>query len=123
MSGLISRIVQLTHYFTDCIVAPPTITKQPTSKTVSVLQNVTFICEAEGFRVKYKWKRHGTIRSASTSQSRLTITQIVPSDAGHYVCIVRTEGGKVAFRIATLTVNGKITVYVCVLHTWYMLSF
>ncbi|XP_065918161.1 basement membrane-specific heparan sulfate proteoglycan core protein-like isoform X2 [Dysidea avara] len=86
-------------------IAPPTITKQPTSKTVSVLQDVTFICEADGFRVKYKWKRHGTIRSASTSQSRLTITQIVPSDAGHYVCIVRTEGGKVAFRIATLTVN------------------
>jgi len=91
-----------------CKVAPAKITVQPTNKTVAVLDDVTLTCVAEGFDVTYEWRHNGTTPSASTSQPAITITQVVPSDAGHYVCIASTEGGKDVSQRATLTINGEI---------------
>ena len=91
----------------DCIVAPAKITVQPINKTITVLEDVKFTCIAEGFDVTYEWRHNGTTLNANTSQSGLTITQVVPSDAGHYVCIASTGGGKDVSQSATLTINGE----------------
>ena len=89
-------------------VPPPNIIIQPISRRIAVLDNVTLICKAEGFEVTYKWRHNGTTANANTSQSGLAITQVVPSDAGHYVCIASTEGGKDVSQRATLTIKGEI---------------
>jgi len=88
------------------VVPPPSIIIQPISKRIAVLDNVTLTCIAEGFNVTYEWRHNGIAPSTNISQPVLTITQVVPSDAGHYVCIASTEGGKDFSKSVTLTVKG-----------------
>ena len=87
------------------------ITRQPTNQMITVLQNVTFICEAKGFEVEYEWKRHiGSItgrKFTSRRRSTLTISRAIPSDRDQYYCVAMTEGGYAFSNNVTLTVNGK----------------
>ena len=60
----------------------------------------------------FSWTHNGTsITGSSTTgdTSILTITSVRNSDAGSYVCTVRSESVSVMSRTATLTVYGMLT--------------
>ena len=64
----------------------------------------------------FSWTHNGTsITGSSTTgdTSILTITSVRNSDAGSYVCTVRSGSVSVMSRTATLTVYGKILKSVC----------
>ena len=82
------------------------ITRQPTYKNITALQDVTFTCEAKGFMVLYEWKRHNG-RVTGGRQSNLTISGATPLDEDQYYCVAMTEGGYVFSNNATLIVNGE----------------
>ena len=86
------------------------ITRQPTNKMITALQDVTFTCEAIGFNVKYEW-RHRKNNSVIGKQSKLTIPRPTPLDEGKYFCVVMTEGGYRFSKNITLKVNGKNVKY------------
>ena len=90
-------------------VAPPRIIVHPDSKSVSVLEDVTLTCEAEGVEVKYKWRRHnGIIRSDIIDQRNLTIHQFIPSDEDQYYCVATNIGGTNVSKNSRLAINGEI---------------
>ena len=89
-----------------CIVAPPTITKQPTNITIKALEHATFICEASGFEVKYEWKCHNN-NNIIGNQSSLTISEATPLDEDQYYCVAMTEGGYDFSNNVTLRVDGE----------------
>ena len=82
------------------------ITRQPTNKMITALQDVTFTCEVKGFEVKYEWKRHNG-RVTGKTQSTLTISRATPLDSDQYYCVAMTEGGYAFSNNVTLTVNGE----------------
>ena len=82
------------------------ITRQPTNKMITALQDVTFACEAKGFEVKYEWNRHNG-RVARGERSTLTISRVTPLDSDQYYCVAMTEGGYVYSNNVTLTVDGE----------------
>ena len=82
------------------------ITRQPTNKMITALQDVTFTCEAIGLEVKYEWKRHNG-RVTRGKQSTLTISEATPLDSDQYYCVAMTEGGYAFSNNVTLTVEGK----------------
>ena len=82
------------------------ITIQPTSRSKTALEDVTFTCEAIGFEVQYEWKRHsGNVTGGR--QSSLTISRATPLDEDQYYCVAMTEGGYDFSNNVTLIVNGK----------------
>ena len=81
------------------------ITRQPTNKMITALQDVTFTCEAKGFEVKYEWKRHSG--RVTGGNSTLTISEATPLDSDQYYCVAMTEGGYAFSNNVTLTVNGE----------------
>ena len=83
------------------------ITRQPTNKMITALQDITFICRAKGFYVKYEWKRHNG-RVTIGKQSTLTIPRATPLDSDQYYCVAMTEGGYAFSNNVTLTVDGEI---------------
>ena len=95
------------------------ITTQPTNQMITALQNVTFTCEAEGFDVKYEWKRHNGSVTGSTvtgrRRSTLAISRATPLDEDQYYCVAMTEGGYAFSNNVTLTVNGKDDTTSCIL--------
>ena len=82
------------------------ITRQPISKTITALQDVTFTYEAKGFEVKYEWRRHRNSRVIGR-QSTLTISRATPLDSDQYYCVVMTEGGYAFSNNVTLIVDGE----------------
>ena len=82
------------------------ITRQPTNKMITALQDVTFTCEAKGFEVKYEWRRHRN-SSVIGRQSTLTISEATPLDSDQYYCVAMTEGGYAFSNNVTLTVDGE----------------
>ena len=93
------------------------ITRQPTNKMITALQDVAFTCEAKGFGVKYEWKRHNG-RVTGGKQSTLTISRATPLDSDQYYCVAMTEGGYAFSNNVTLTVDGKIKL---ILLVWLLL--
>ena len=82
------------------------ITRQPINERISILQDVTFTCEAKGFGVEYEWKRYsGSVTGGG--QSSLTISEATPLDEDQYYCVAMTEGGYAFSNNVTLTVDGK----------------
>ena len=82
------------------------ITRQPTNKMITALQDVTLTCEAKGFEVKYEWKRHRN-NSVIGRQSTLTISEATPLHSDQYYCVAMTEGGYAFSNNVTLTVDGE----------------
>jgi len=74
--------------------------------SVVALQNVIFTCEAEGFNVRYEWRRHNSSGNIG-GKSSLTITKATPPDEDQYYCIAMTEGGKVFSNNVTFNVDGE----------------
>ena len=81
------------------------ITRQPTNKMTTALQDVTFTCKAKGFEVKYEWKRHNG--RVTGRNSTLTISEATPLHSDQYYCVAMTEGGYAFSNNVTLTVNGE----------------
>jgi len=65
-----------------------------------------FTCEAEGFKVRYEWKRHNNSGSVER-QSSFNITRATPPDEDQYYCIAMTGGGYVFSNNVTLSVDGE----------------
>ena len=82
------------------------ITRQPTNKMITALQDVTFTFITKGFEVMYEWKRHNG-RVSDGKQTTLTISKATPLDEDQYYCVAMTEGGYVFSNNVTLTVDGK----------------
>ena len=82
------------------------ITRQPTNKTTTALQDVTFTCVAKGFKVTYQWN-HDNSQISGEKESTLTISGATPLDEGQYYCVAMTEGGYASSNNVTLTVDGE----------------
>ena len=81
-------------------------TVKPNNGIIIALQNVTFICKAKGFEVKYEWKQHKN-NNIIGRQSTHTISRVTPLDEDQYYCVAMTEGGYAFSNNVTLTVDGK----------------
>ena len=81
-------------------------TIKPNNGMITALQDVTFMCEAKGFKVTYQWKRHKN-RDVIGEQSTLTISEATPLDQDQYYCVAMTEGGYAFSNNVTLTVDGE----------------
>jgi glucose/arabinose dehydrogenase len=86
--------------------APPTITMQPSSRTVAPGASVTFSVRASGTGpLRYQWQRNGGNVSGATAQD-YTVPSVVLSDNGaRFRAIVRNDFGSVTSREAVLTVS------------------
>ena len=82
------------------------ITRQPTNKMITALQDVTFTFEAKGFNVQYEWKHHRNINIIGR-RSTLIISRATPLDSDQYYCVAMTEGGYAFSNNVTLTVDGE----------------
>ena len=76
--------------------------------------------------VTFSWTHNGTSISGSSTTgdtSILTITRVSNSDAGTYVCTVRSESASVMSNTASLTVYGMICVEGIFHVLWNMLLY
>lgn len=94
-----------------CMAAPtPTITQQPQSQSASVDSTIEFTVTAEGQSpLNYYWSLNATNvtdgpRISGASTSTLTISGVLPQDAGYYQVIVSNRHDTATSDIAVLTV-------------------
>ena len=67
----------------------------PSSQSVEVTRDATFttmVTSMGSNNFTYQWRHNGTIISGETG-NRLTITDVMESDSGHYKCIVTNQFG------------------------------
>ena len=85
--------------------APPLITTEPQSQTVTVGQDASFSVVAGGTApLSYQWSLNGTALSGGAS-SVLTLTNVQTTDAGSYTVVVTNPVGSATSAVATLTVT------------------
>ena len=78
-----------------CCVGFLVVTVLPSSQSVEVTHNATFITMVSGMRSNifiYQWKHNGTIINGKTGDT-LMITDVMESDSGQYECIVTNQFG------------------------------
>lgn len=86
-------------------VAPPTISVQPTSRSVVVGQSTTFsVAATSTVAISYQWLKSGTAIGGATNAS-FSLGSVTLADAGDYAAIVSNSGGAVTSAVATLTVT------------------
>ncbi|HUS35093.1 MAG TPA: immunoglobulin domain-containing protein, partial [Verrucomicrobiae bacterium] len=86
------------------ILAPPTITSQPSSKTANAGTTVTFTVSATGSApLTYAWFKNGASISGATSAT-LTLQNVQASANGLYTVVVSNGAGSASSIGATLTV-------------------
>lgn len=91
------------------VVPPPTITTQPTNRTVVAGQSTTFTVVASGTApLTYQWLKNGGAISAATSAT-FSLASVSQNDAGNYSVAVSNAGGTVYSTAATLTVTAATT--------------
>jgi hypothetical protein len=87
------------------LITLPEITNQPCSQSVSVGSNVTFTCAATStVPMIYQWQ-FGSLVFPATTNTCLTLTNVQPTNAGTYVCLVSNAAGTVTSSNAVLTVQ------------------
>ncbi|ADO69563.1 discoidin domain-containing protein [Stigmatella aurantiaca] len=87
--------------------AAPTITTQPTSKTVAVGQTATFSVAATGAgTLTYQWRKNGAAIAGATATSYTTPAATVADSGAQFTVAVTNAGGVVVSNAATLTVTG-----------------
>ena len=95
------------------------IISHPENKQISVTSVVSLMCTASlSSNVTFSWTHNGTSISGSSTTgdtSILTFTSVRESDAGSYVCTVRSGSLSVMSNVATLTVQNGM--YECILST------
>ncbi|MDB6027343.1 MAG: hypothetical protein JWM68_3566, partial [Verrucomicrobiales bacterium] len=85
---------------------PPTITKDPVSKSVNANSSATFSVVATGNIRTYQWLRDGIALAGATASS-LTVSNVQASSTGTYQAIVGNGVGAQASGEATLTLNTR----------------
>jgi len=83
----------------------PTITTQPTNRTVTAGENTTFsVGVSSSGAVTYQWLKAGAALSGATAAT-LSLAAVTTSHAGGYAVRITNTGGTVTSATATLTVN------------------
>jgi cytochrome c oxidase assembly protein Cox11 len=96
--SITSAVAQLT------VDVPPSITSQPTNRTVIAGSNVSFIVIASGIPTpSCQWQFSGTNLPGATSTA-LQLNNVQPSQAGAYLAILTNVAGSVTSSVANLTV-------------------
>ncbi|MEA4846301.1 MAG: immunoglobulin domain-containing protein [Clostridiaceae bacterium] len=94
----------------------PSITTQPSDRTISEGGNTSFTVAATGTTpLSYQWKKNGSDLSnggsiSGATTATLTITGVQMTDAGSYTCYVSNDAGNMTSASATLTVNSTAVV-------------
>ena len=86
--------------------AGPSISGQPTNKTVAASSNAIFTVTASG-ATGYQWRKAGTPISGANGSS-LTLISVNNPDAGSYDVLVGSLGGTLTSATAALTVTGGV---------------
>lgn len=88
------------------VVNPPAITSQPSAATQCAGTNVSFSVTAtvSAGSIAYQWKRNG-VNIAGATNSTLSLTNILGSDAGNYTVDITGIGGTTTSNSVALTVN------------------
>jgi len=83
----------------------PSITTQPTSRTVTAGQSTSFSVAASGSAtLAYRWKKNGTTISGAT-RATFTIAAVTSTDAASYTVVVTNSAGSATSNAASLTVT------------------
>ena len=86
--------------------AAPTITTQPTSKSVTVGQTATFTVVAAGSpTLTYQWSKDGTPIGGATAASYTTSATVLGDDGALFTCVITNAFGNVTTTAATLSVT------------------
>ena len=86
--------------------APPSITTQPTSKSVIAGQTATFSVTAAGTAtLTYQWNKGGTAIAGATSASYTTPATTTADNGSQFTVTVTNGAGKITSNAATLTVT------------------
>lgn len=92
---------------TVVVLAPPTITTQPVSQTVTIGSALNLSVQASGTGpLQYQWFRDGVAAAGGTG-STLQVASAQLSDAGSYYAVVSNAGGTATSATATVSVNGN----------------
>jgi hypothetical protein len=84
----------------------PSITQQPSTRTVSQGGSAIFTVAAIGSApLSYQWRFEGADLSGAT-QPTLSLAEITLSQAGYYTCVVRNTAGQAVSTPARLVVQG-----------------
>jgi Ig-like domain-containing protein len=87
-------------------IAAPSITTQPTSRSVTTGQTATFTVVATGAApLSYQWQKNGTAISGAMSSSYTTPPTTTSDNRAQFTVVVSNSAGSVASNSATLTVN------------------
>src|SRR6266850_1910065 len=86
--------------------APPSITSQPASQTVTVGQMAKFSVTASGTAtLSYQWQKNGADISGATLDSYTTPATTTQDNGAQFRVVVSNSVGTAASNVATLTVN------------------
>ncbi|HSU55234.1 MAG TPA: immunoglobulin domain-containing protein [Candidatus Dormibacteraeota bacterium] len=95
---------------TLAVMAPPSISSQPSSQTVLAGQNVSFSVAASGSSpFTYQWYVNGSAISGGNG-STLTLHSVQTRDAGNYTVIIGNAYGSIGSTAASLTVNVPLSI-------------
>jgi hypothetical protein len=84
----------------------PTITTQPTNRTVTVGQTASFSVVASGTApLSYQWRKNGTNISGATSASYTTPATVMADNGALFSVVVSNSAGSATSNNATLIVN------------------
>lgn len=84
----------------------PSITTQPSSKTITAGQTATFSVSASGTApLNYQWQKNSIAISGATSSSYTTPAETTSDNGAQFTVIVSNSVGSLTSNAATLTVN------------------
>jgi endo-1,4-beta-xylanase len=89
----------------------PWVAVQPTSKTVTVGDDVSFTCEMFGASpLAYEWRLNGApiAGNPTAATSSLTLVSVTTAAAGEYTCLVSHAAGTTTSGPAALSVNKAV---------------
>lgn len=84
----------------------PTISVQPTNRTVTAGLPSTFVVAAGGTApLSYQWRKNNTVISAFATNASLALANVSSTDAGSYSVVVTNSAGSLTSSNAQLTVS------------------
>ncbi len=84
----------------------PSITTQPSSRTITAGQTATFAVTATGTApLSYQWRQNGTAISGATSSTYTTPAETTSASGTQFIVLVSNSAGSATSNVATLTVN------------------
>src|SRR5207248_97980 len=93
--------------------APPSISTQPTSQTVSSGQTATFSVTATGTApLAYQWKKNSVAISGATSSAYTTAATTSSDSGAQFTVVVSNAAGSATSSAAMLTVNAASTLQI-----------